>query len=57
MYACEDDEFVRFVIESFKCSSVAFELPGVAFTEPFENRANRNDDFVDALTQMGMAKR
>ena len=57
MFACEDDEFVRFVIESFKCSSVTFELPGVAFSEPVENRANRNDDFVDALTQMGMAKR
>lgn len=57
MFACEDDEFVSFVIECFKCSSVTFELAGVAFSELFENRANRNDDFVDALTHMGMAKR
>ena len=55
--ACEDDEFVRFVIGFFKGSNVNFEPPGVAFTEPFDIRANCSDELVDALTGMVMAKR
>ncbi len=56
-FACEDDEFVMFVIIFFEGSNVNFEVPGVAFTEPFDIRASCSDEFVDALTGTVSAKR
>lgn len=57
MSACEDDEFVMFVVGYFNGSSVPLELPGVTVTALFVIWVNCDDEFIDALTRIVMAKR